>query len=200
MAIGLWRSRLFFVMSAMIHLIVVVIFLWAYRSSEVSLDLLNPLTEFSLVSSSGHPGKAKAGGETESHSSAQDAETPAAHRNSTMHPLTGETSSSIGESEQADGPVGVEQLLEKPRVLKEVKAIYPMAAKQKGIEGVVKLQVVVSRVGKVDSAEVLEGPDFELNQAAQAALMQFEFTPAQTKDGPRRFQLIYKYNFKLDTQ
>ena len=66
-----------------------------------------------------------------------------------------------------------------PRLLRAVPPIYPAAAFDRGLEGVmtVILQVVLNRDGTVEQTSVVQGAP-ELHQAAQDALMQWEYSPA----------------------
>ena len=66
-----------------------------------------------------------------------------------------------------------------PRLLRAVPPIYPAAAFDRGLEGVmtVILQVVLNRDGAVEHTSVVQGAP-ELHQAAQDAVMQWEYSPA----------------------
>lgn len=71
-----------------------------------------------------------------------------------------------------------------PRVLKEVKADYTEAAKEKGIVGFVWLEVVVTEAGDVGNVEVTQSLDKEygLDEEAVKAARQWKFEPGR-KDG-----------------
>ena len=66
-----------------------------------------------------------------------------------------------------------------PRLLRAVPPIYPAAAFDRGLDGVmtVVLQVVLNRDGTVEQTSVVQGAP-ELHQAAQDAVMQWEYSPA----------------------
>lgn len=87
----------------------------------------------------------------------------------------------------------------KPRLLKEVRVAYPPKARELGIEGTVRVRVLVGRDGLVKQAQVLAGPGFGLNEAARRALERFRFQPAMGSDGkPMPYWIIYRYSFQVD--
>jgi TonB family protein len=62
------------------------------------------------------------------------------------------------------------------RPVKVVKPVYPAAALKAGVEGVVNLEVFVSKDGRVENAKAMNGPT-PLRQAAIDALKQWEWEP-----------------------
>jgi protein TonB len=96
-------------------------------------------------------------------------------------------------------PIPTDEYLVKsmPVVLKEVRAIYPELAREKGIEGAVILEVLVDQQGKVRNVKLIQGPGFGLNEAALQALWQFEFRPATTIEGHVAVIIRYTYRFSL---
>jgi TonB family protein len=66
-----------------------------------------------------------------------------------------------------------------PRVLREVKADYTEAARQRGLTGEVVLEIVVRRDGSVGDVKLLQGLGLGLDDRAIAAVRQWRFTPAQ---------------------
>ena len=89
---------------------------------------------------------------------------------------------------------------EKPRVLYQERAPYPAKAKEARVEGPVKLSVTIDKFGKVSEVVVLEGPGFDLNETAAAAMKNFKFSPAQ-KDGQSvAVRITYIYRFKLESR
>jgi periplasmic protein TonB len=86
-----------------------------------------------------------------------------------------------------------------PRLLREHKVRYPDEARRLGIEGTVKLDVLVGEDGRVKEARVLAGPGFGLNEAAQRAMLSFFFAPAVDSEGkPRAQRIVYRYTFQID--
>ena len=71
-----------------------------------------------------------------------------------------------------------------PRVIKEVKPEYPLAAKRARIQGTVGMDVVVLADGTVGQVTVTRSLDqtYGLDEAAVAAARQWQFEPGK-KDG-----------------
>lgn len=84
-----------------------------------------------------------------------------------------------------------------PRVIKEAFAQYPKSAKNAGIEGVVEMQLVIDETGKVESAEILRGPGYGLNEAALGVIKDFIFSPAKQNGETVSAKIIYRYRFVL---
>ena len=85
------------------------------------------------------------------------------------------------------------------RVVREVRAPYPEQARDAGIEGVVLLQVEVSRTGTIHSVRVLTDPGYGLGAAAARALRAFRFAPAVDQGGQAiDSRFTYTYRFELD--
>jgi TonB family protein len=85
------------------------------------------------------------------------------------------------------------------RVVREVRAPYPEQARDAGIEGVVLLQVEVTRTGTIHSVRVLTDPGYGLGAAAARALRSFRFAPAVDGGGaPIDSRFTYTYRFELD--
>lgn len=85
-----------------------------------------------------------------------------------------------------------------PRLLKEVRPIYPPKAKKKNIEGRVVLDILIDKKGKVRDAKVLEGPGAGLNRAALKAIKRFKFEPAKMKKKKVAVRVRYSINFVLE--
>jgi TonB family protein len=87
-----------------------------------------------------------------------------------------------------------------PRKRREYKIPYPMQARQLGIEGTIKLDVLVGETGQVKQARIRSGPGFGLNEAAQKALLKFLFDPAIDAAGkPIPCWMPYSYTFQIDS-
>ncbi len=100
----------------------------------------------------------------------------------------------------ASSALSVDQVSILPKVIVQERAEYPESAKQARVEGAVKLSVIIDTLGRVQSAEVLEGPGFGLDETAQRALMKFKFSPAE-KDGSKvPVKIIYVYRFRLESR
>jgi protein TonB len=91
------------------------------------------------------------------------------------------------------------RLRDRPVLLREVKVNYPSKARSLGIEGTVKVRLLIGPDGRVRKASVVSGPGFGLNQAARKALLEFRFQPAVGTDGkPMEHWITYRYTFRID--
>jgi TonB family protein len=66
---------------------------------------------------------------------------------------------------------------QKPGKIKHVDPVYPAAALEKKIEGVVTLEVTINEEGKVANAQLLSSPDQTLTEAAITAVRQWVYKP-----------------------
>jgi TonB family protein len=71
----------------------------------------------------------------------------------------------------------------KPKLIKEVNPIYPEAAKANGVQGTVKLHVILAKDGSVRQAELVSG-DPLLVQAAIDAVKQWRYRPSLLNGQP----------------
>jgi protein TonB len=87
-----------------------------------------------------------------------------------------------------------------PEVAEEVRAEYPEEARREGIQGAVRLLVLIRKDGSVYRVRVLEDPGYGLGEAAREALSRFQFRPALGPDGEAvDYQIYYTYRFVLDS-
>jgi TonB family protein len=108
-----------------------------------------------------------------------------------------EAENANSKSSQNVEAVSVGAVTSAPRVLREKKISYPISARRAGVEGVVELKLVIDRDGHVQSAELVRGPGYGLDEAALSAIKEFIFSPAQIGDQTVAVRIIYKYRFKL---
>ena len=80
----------------------------------------------------------------------------------------------------------------------EVRIAYPADARERGVEGSVRLRVTVDASGIVQDVVVLSGPGFGLDEAARDALKRFKFKPATRGGEPVSSTFVYTYSFLLD--
>ena len=99
-------------------------------------------------------------------------------------------------------PIPADEFLvtQMPRIKKEYRAPYPAEAKKAGVEGPVVMDVLVDKNGKVRQAILVSGPGYGLNEAAVAALKEFEFAPARVKDEFVAVRIRYTYRFVLENK
>ncbi len=85
-----------------------------------------------------------------------------------------------------------------PEVANEFKVPYPDEARRAGIEGTVRLRIVVDNEGRVVDVQVLNGPGFGLNEAAREAIKRFKFRAAIKGGEAVSTTMVYNYTFLLD--
>lgn len=85
-----------------------------------------------------------------------------------------------------------------PQVAQEFKIPYPPEAKRAGIEGTVRLKIVVDDQGRVVDVQLVSGPGYGLNEAAKEALKRFKFKPAIKGGEAVSTSMVYNYTFLLD--
>lgn len=71
-----------------------------------------------------------------------------------------------------------------PKAIKKVSAKYPEIAKQKKLEGVVSMSVLVSETGKVLEVKITKSAHEVLDEAAMAAVREWVYEPATKKGVP----------------
>ena len=105
----------------------------------------------------------------------------------------------IKESEAMSLPIPTAEYLvsEMPRLISEVRAPYPVEAKKNNVEGLVMMDLLIDEKGKVRQAVLVEGPGYGLNEAALAAIKNFEFEPAKVSGQPVSVKIRYSYRFIL---
>jgi periplasmic protein TonB len=74
---------------------------------------------------------------------------------------------------------------------------YPEAARAEGVEGDVRLELVVGVSGAVESARVVRGVGHGLDEAALRAVRQFRFAPATRGGQPVRVRMGWSMQFRL---
>ena len=92
------------------------------------------------------------------------------------------------------------QLSKVPKQTKFVKAEYPQAAEEQGIQAEVVLLLDITAEGKVATvgiAEPAQPTGLGFDEAAMAAAQQFEFEPAELDGKPVAVQLTYRYKFTV---
>lgn len=84
-----------------------------------------------------------------------------------------------------------------PRVLSEVRPLYPQAAKDNKKEGSVILNVLIDEKGIVRQVEVIESEEI-FKKEALLAMKRFKFSPALVNGKPVAVKIRYVINFKLE--
>ncbi|MBF5043039.1 TonB family protein [Aggregicoccus sp. 17bor-14] len=99
---------------------------------------------------------------------------------------------------QADGgtsPPAQGVLTKPPAIVRQVEAAYPPEALQQQLSGTVQLQVDISETGAVTDVQVLEPAGHGFDEAAVAAVRQFQFSPAEVDGVPAPVRITYAYQF-----
>ena len=102
-------------------------------------------------------------------------------------------------------PIGIDtqfylarQVDKQPKAIGSIEPVYPEEAKQRDIEGTLKLMLKIDDLGRVMSAEVVEAtPADVFDKAALAAFRDARFTPAMKDGRPVRYQAYIRVDFKL---
>ncbi len=80
------------------------------------------------------------------------------------------------------------------------KLIYPSYAKEKEIEGTVKIRAFIDQNGDVTRAEVEQGIGYGCDDAARITVLYAKFNPGLIRGKPVKTQLIIPLEFKLDNK
>lgn len=78
------------------------------------------------------------------------------------------------------------------------KLVYPVEAKEKKIEGIVKILAFIEKNGEVSSAQVLEGIGYGCDENARLSVYYTRFKPGLQKGKRVKVQMIIPIEFKLD--
>lgn len=85
-----------------------------------------------------------------------------------------------------------------PKVLNEIRPVYPEEMKKKGIEGNVVMDILIDQNGKVRDVKVIKSLGPEFDQAAMEAMTKFEFRPAQINKKNVPVKIKYSIKFILE--
>lgn len=78
------------------------------------------------------------------------------------------------------------------------KLIYPLEAREKEIEGTVKILAFIEKNGEVSSAQVVEGIGFGCDENARLSVYYTRFKPGLQKGRRMKVQMTIPIEFKLD--
>jgi TonB family protein len=93
----------------------------------------------------------------------------------------------------AGAPTGV--LTQAPVLKRQVEAQYPAEALAQQLEGTVVMSIDISETGAVTGVQVTQPAGHGFDEAAVAAVRQFEFEPAQVDNAPAPVRIEYAYQF-----
>ncbi|HSP87087.1 MAG TPA: TonB family protein [Ignavibacteriaceae bacterium] len=77
------------------------------------------------------------------------------------------------------------------------KLIYPVKAKEDGIEGIVEIEVLVDEFGEVQKADIFKGIRADCDESAKIAVYYTKFKPGMQKGKPVKVQFIVPVEFKI---
>jgi protein TonB len=102
----------------------------------------------------------------------------------------------LGPAAAAGGstPIRVGGNIAEPRKIMDVKPVYPQAAMDAKVQGVVILEVVIDTTGGIRDAKVLRSIPM-LDQAALDAVKQWRFTPTLLNGAPQEVIMTVTVNF-----
>ena len=83
-----------------------------------------------------------------------------------------------------------------PKLVKKVNPVYPEAAREAGIQGLILLEATTDKEGNVAAIRVLKSIP-ELDQAAIDALKQWKYEPVIVEGQPRGVTFTVTINFRL---
>ena len=86
--------------------------------------------------------------------------------------------------------------IKEPKKIKDVKPVYPEAAKAAGVQGMVIIETQIAKDGSVNQAKVLRSVP-ELDRAAIEAVMQWKYTPTLLNGEPVEVIMTVTVTFTL---
>jgi periplasmic protein TonB len=95
------------------------------------------------------------------------------------------------------GPYRPGSGIEPPSVVREVKPLYTEAARVRGLQGDVLLELVVRRDGSVGDVRIVKGLGHGLDQRAVDAVRQWRFSPARRRGTPVDVLVEVAMEFRL---
>jgi protein TonB len=98
--------------------------------------------------------------------------------------------------QKGESPMKVSAADERPKLIKEIKPVYPEIARQSMVQGVVVIQAFIDEEGQVYVAKVIKSVPL-LDQAAIDAVRQWKYSPAKLNGKPVRVQADITITFRL---
>jgi TonB family protein len=102
----------------------------------------------------------------------------------------------VVDAQPADKPLDASKLPSKPKIIKEVKAEYPLEAKQQKIQGEVEVEILIAKDGTVSETKVVKSIP-ALDKAATDALKQYKFSPTLLNGKPIEVRAKMTIRFAL---
>lgn len=97
-------------------------------------------------------------------------------------------------------PIPVEEYLisAPPQLLDSFKPQYPRAARDANIEGAVRVEILIDRLGNVRDAKVIQGLGYGTEEAALEAARRLRFKPAEASGQAVAVRIQFVINFELE--
>jgi TonB family protein len=110
---------------------------------------------------------------------------------------SGRTSNPPAPPSAAPAPVAAPKVVTSPKMIASVRPIYPEAARQSNIQGIVTVAANIDEKGKVVSANALSGP-LLLRQAAAESVKQWKYSPGLVDGKPAPSQVTVSVEFRAN--
>ena len=94
-------------------------------------------------------------------------------------------------------PVPIFKLTQAPRFLHRENPVYPEAMRAQGISGIVRLEALIDKDGKVRKVNILKSAGRQFDEAARRAILASTFYPAEVKNEPVAVLLRLPVRFDL---
>jgi protein TonB len=94
------------------------------------------------------------------------------------------------------GPLTVSTGVSAGLLLSPIQPVYPQIARMTRIEGVVVIQAIISKQGRIESARLVSGPPM-LAQAALDAVKNARYRPYMLNNEPTEVETTFSVNFRL---
>jgi TonB family protein len=95
-----------------------------------------------------------------------------------------------------NAPLRISSVVMSSKLVKTVQPKYPNEARKKDVQGVVTLDIIIGKTGKVESMKVTDGPKL-LVKAAENAVKQWRYQPMLVKGKPIEVETSVAVGFKL---
>jgi TonB family protein len=117
---------------------------------------------------------------------------------STTKVKSGDSDSHQSDSEQkVVKPIRVPGETAQANLISKVQPIYPASAKQARLQGVVLLDVTISKEGVPEDIQVLQSPSDDMTQSAEDAVRQWRYRPTLLNGNPVPIIAEVKVNYTL---
>ena len=94
-------------------------------------------------------------------------------------------------------PVPIFQLTQAPRFLHQETPVYPEIMRTQGISGIVKLEALIDKEGRVRKVNILTSAGKHFDEAARQAILASSFYPAEVENSPVAVLLRLPVKFDL---